>query len=157
MIGIVKLFPIEVFLTRELQLFVWNERLNSICIRVLLQKKRGVGDEWSIHKSCVLRQKGLNETSCQQLWSPASIALKVVTREKKCVGIKSAKKKWAVHVFLVRCQWERGAGHKRQKEIGQLGKKVVNVVLDKFLTTYWFDIHNHVLSAFSMNSGPRQP
>ena len=69
MIGIVK-FPVEVFLTKELQLFVWNERLKSIiCIRVLHKKKRGVGDEWSIHKSCVLRQKGLNETSCQQLWT----------------------------------------------------------------------------------------
>jgi hypothetical protein len=41
-----------------------------------------------------------------------------------------------VHVFLVRCQWKKGAGLKRQKDIGQLGKKVVNVVLDKFLTAY---------------------
>ena len=43
MIGIVK-FPVEVFLTKELQLFVWNERLKSIlCIRVLRKKE---GSRW---------------------------------------------------------------------------------------------------------------
>ena len=64
MIGIVK-FPVEVFLTKELQLFVWNERLNSIIYIRVLHKKRGVGDEWSIHKVCAfVEAKGLNETSC---------------------------------------------------------------------------------------------
>ena len=69
MIGIVK-FPVEVFLTKELQLFVWNERLKSIiCIRVLLQKKEG--SRWWMKYS----QKLCVEAKRSQ-WNVMSAALK---------------------------------------------------------------------------------
>ena len=45
MIGIVRLFPTEAFLTREFTLVVWNDKLNNICVRVFLQKKGVVIDE----------------------------------------------------------------------------------------------------------------
>ena len=73
MIGIVKLFPNEAFLTREFTLFVWNERLNNIvCVRVLLQqKKRGevVMNEVFTIGLCAEAKKSRWETSCQQLWT----------------------------------------------------------------------------------------
>ena len=45
MIGIVRLFPTEAFLTREFTLVVWKDKLNNICVRVFLQKKGGVINE----------------------------------------------------------------------------------------------------------------
>ena len=70
MIGIVKLFPIEAFLTREFTLFVWNDKLNNICVRVFLQKKEVVMNEvfTKVVKLCVEAKKSRWETSCQQLW-----------------------------------------------------------------------------------------
>ena len=117
MIGIVKLFPIEAFLTRELQLFVWNERLNSICIRVLLQKKRGelVMNEVFTKRLCVEAKRSQWNVMSATL-NPALTALKVMTRE-KCVWVK----KWKIGelcMFFVRCQWKRGADSKKTKKLG---------------------------------------
>ena len=99
MIGIVK-FPVEVFLTKELQLFVWNERLKSIiCIRVLLQKKRGelVIDEVFTKVVCWGKKVSMKRhvSSFETLhrlhskWWPG----------RKSVWVKKSVKKWAVHVF----------------------------------------------------------
>ena len=64
MIGIVRLFPTEAFLTREFTLVVWKDKLNNICVRVFLQKKRVVIDEVFRNKSgklCVEAKKSRRE------------------------------------------------------------------------------------------------
>ena len=154
MIGIVKLFPIEAFLTRELQLFVWNERLNSICICVLLQKKRGVGDEWSIHKKVVCwgREVSMRNVMSATL-NPALTALKVMTRE-RCVWVK----KWKLSelcMFYVR--WKRGVDSKRTKKLSNQIKNTtfcLREIPDDLVI--WYS-HPCFVYVFFMNIGPHQP
>ena len=84
MIGIVK-FPVEVFLTKELQLFVWNERLKSIlCIRVLRKKKGGeqVMNEVFTKFVRLLRQKVSMKHHVSSIEALHRLHPKVLTREK---------------------------------------------------------------------------
>ena len=131
MIGIVKLFPIEVFLTRELQLFVWNERLNNICIRVLLQKRGElVMNEVFTKRLCVEAKKSRWETSCQQLWTQHWLHSKWWPGR----GVCELKKKLSeLCIFFKRCQWKRGVVSKKNKKVGQSDNKY-HVL---FLRTSW--------------------
>ena len=108
MIGIVKLFPIETFLTRELTLFVWNDKLNNICVRVFLQKREEVMNEVFTKVSCVLRQKKSRwETSCQQLWIQLWLHSKWWPGRDVC-KLKDIKV-WVLHVL----NWEKVPVEKR--------------------------------------------
>ena len=146
MIGIVKLFPIEAFLTRELQLFVWNERLNSICIRVLLQKRGElVMNEVFTKRLCVEAKKSRWETSCQQLWTQHWLHSKWWPGRGVCELKK--KLKWVVHIFK-RCQWKRGVVSKKNKKVGQSDNEYQLL----FLRASWqlsdLILHIHVLSTY---------
>ena len=155
MIRIVKLFPVEVFLTRELQLFVWNERLNNICIRVLLQKRGElVMNEVFTKRLCVEAEKSQWNVMSATL-NPALTALKVMTRE-KCVWVK----KWKIGelcMFFVRCQWKRGADSKKTKKLGNRIKSTtfcLREILDDLVI--WYS-HPCFVYVFFMNIGPHQP
>ena len=71
----------------------------------------------------LLRQKVSMKHHVSSIEALHRLHPKVLTGEKKCVGIKSAKQKVSCVCFSCRCQWKRGAGPKRQKEKGQLGKE----------------------------------
>ena len=64
---------------------------------------------------CVLRQKVSMKHHVSSIEALHRLHPKVVTREKKCVGIKSAEKKVSCACFFVRCQWKRGVSFKRQR------------------------------------------
>ena len=115
MIGIVKLFPIEAFLTRELTL--WNERLNNICIRVLLQKRGElVMNEVFTKRLCVEAKKSRWETSCQQLWTQHWLHSKWWPGRGVCELKK--KLKWIVHIFLKGASGKEELFLKRTKKLG---------------------------------------
>ena len=64
---------------------------------------------------CVLRQKVSMKHHVSSIEALHRLHPKVVTREKKCVGIKKSAKKVSCACFFVGCQWKRGAGFKRQR------------------------------------------
>ena len=159
MIGIVKLFPIETFLTREFTLFVWNDKLNNICVRVFLQKREVVMNEvfTKIVRLCVEAKKSRWETSCRQLWIQHWLHSKWWPGRDVC-KLKD-NKVWVVHVL----NWEKVPVEKRscfEKRAKKLGNRIMNTticfweLLDDLMIWYCTSIS---CSSIYVNIGPLQP
>ena len=150
MIGIVKLFPIEAFLTREFTLFVWNDKLNNICVRVFLQKREVVMNEvfTKVVKLCVEAKKSRLETSCQQLWIQHWLHSKWWPGRGMCKLKKTEKCELCMLLTEKKCQWKRGVVSKKKQKIGQQDNE------DHYLflrASWWLSdltMHIHVLSKY---------
>ena len=71
----------------------------------------------------LLRQKVSMKHHVSSIEALHRLHPKVLTGEKSVWVSKVRNKKVSCVCFSCRCQWKRGAGPKRQKEIGQLGRK----------------------------------
>ena len=155
MIGIVRLFPTEAFLTREFTLVVWKDRLNNICVRVFLQKKRVVIDEVFRNKSgklCIEAKMSRWEHRVSN-FGPSIDCAPRDDQGGACVSKNNIV--WVVHVFIR----EKSANGKEELfpkriEVGQQDNEDQNLCLR---TSWWLSdlkIHIHVLSRYSHEYRP---